>query len=206
MKRPRLSAIPWGRRAHGFRMCWMITRIRNRFLTAGAGGEQFTKTLGRVIQPQPFSAEEWARIDQVQEQDKVRAATEFLAGRIAAEGERQSLPLTEVEHKMLYWARSGWTLPGMDDVHEVFERDYNRAAYEKKIQFLIRRYLDRVRAGEEYEYESWNNAVETLRNEDRYIRRLVAGARGPGRLTDIVITALVVAAVILAAMYLANLR
>jgi len=40
-----------------------------------------------------------------------REAKEFLIGELVGEAQRENMPLSEVERKMLYFTESGWTLP-----------------------------------------------------------------------------------------------
>jgi hypothetical protein len=133
-----------------------------------------------------------------------REAKTFLAGRIAAEAERHGTPLTEVERKMLYFSETGWTLPDMPEVKSAFDQHYDRAAYEKKIKALVRRYQARSHSEDREEFDAWNRAIRALRKEDHYVLTMISGVRGPMAMADIWITALVVVAVMLIAMYLAS--
>jgi hypothetical protein len=50
-----------------------------------------------------------------------RDAKEFIVGKIVLEAERESVPLSEVERKMLCFSETAWTLPDIADVKEAFE-------------------------------------------------------------------------------------
>jgi hypothetical protein len=141
-----------------------------------------------------------------QSPERVREAKIFLACRIAEEAEREGLPLDDIERKMLYFSESGWTLEDMDEVNEIFERDYKRRDYEKRVGRLIRKLRVRVRAAYGDEFEGWTRAVHALRGEDHYLKHLIAVSKPRGELTRLVITALVVAGVMLLAIYLASGR
>jgi hypothetical protein len=52
-----------------------------------------------------------------------REAKEFLASRIVEEAVRECTPLSEVERKMLYFSETDWTLPDIDTVSDLFDRD-----------------------------------------------------------------------------------
>jgi hypothetical protein len=105
----------------------------------------------------------------------VRAAKEYIVSRIVAEAEREGVPLTEVERKMLYFSETGWTLPGILKVNEEFERDYDQGTYEQKIAGLVQGLEDNA-AGEEQ--ESWDDAVLKLCEGDHYLLVLIgAGER-----------------------------
>lgn len=47
-----------------------------------------------------------------------REAKEFLISELVAEAQRENVPLSEIERKMLYFTESGWTLPDMMKVSE----------------------------------------------------------------------------------------
>jgi hypothetical protein len=68
-----------------------------------------------------------------------RDAKEFIVGRIVREAERESVPLSEVERKMLYFSETASTLPDITDVKELFERECEEAKYERKIAGLVRK-------------------------------------------------------------------
>jgi len=55
-----------------------------------------------------------------------RDAKEFLISRIISESEREDVPLSEIERKMLYFTETAWTLPDIMEVNEVFDRDYDQ--------------------------------------------------------------------------------
>jgi hypothetical protein len=104
----------------------------------------------------------------------IRAAKEYLAGRIAAEAEREGTPLSEIERKMLYFSETSWTLPDMMAVNEEFDRDDNQEEYEHKIGALIRRLFDQDDF--ELERQTWDNATEKLVEEDDYLLVLMSEA------------------------------
>jgi hypothetical protein len=62
-----------------------------------------------------------------------REAKEFLVSNIVAEAQRENVPLSDVEQKMLYFSETGWTLPNIMEVNDEFERDYDTPTYEKKL-------------------------------------------------------------------------
>jgi hypothetical protein len=55
-----------------------------------------------------------------------REAQEFLISQIVEEAQRDAIPLSEVERKMLYFTESGWTLPDITKVSEDFDREYDQ--------------------------------------------------------------------------------
>jgi hypothetical protein len=102
-----------------------------------------------------------------------REAKEFLVSRILAEAEREKVPLSEIERKMLYFSETGWTLPDIMEVNEQFDREYDQAKYEKKIAHLIRNESKRLRKESPQEFASWMGAIRRLKKEDHYILVMV---------------------------------
>jgi hypothetical protein len=136
--------------------------------------------------------------------ERIREAKVFLASRIAEEADREGIPLSEVERKMLYFSRTGWTLPDMEEVNAEFERDCDRALYEKRVARLIRRLRSRIRAAGREELDIWKRSIRDLRDGDHYVYALIAAAQPRGELTRLIITALVVIGVMLLAFFLAS--
>ncbi len=102
-----------------------------------------------------------------------RQAKEFLIPRIVAEAEREHVPLSEVERKMLYFTESGWTLPDMTAIYEQFDRDYDQDEYEQKIARLIRKADNCARKESREECNAWWAAIRFLKGEDHYISVMV---------------------------------
>lgn len=137
--------------------------------------------------------------------NRVREAKLFLASRIAEEAEREGVPLSEVERKVLYYSESGWTLPDMEEVSEAFRRQYDRRQFERRMARLIRRARSRLRAGDKGEFELWNRSIRELQSgEDHYLLSLIAGAQPEGELGRLIFTAVVVIGVLAIAIYLAS--
>jgi hypothetical protein len=107
----------------------------------------------------------------------IRAAKEYLAGKITEQAVREGTPLTEVERKMLYFTETGWTLPDMMKVSEEFDRDYDQDEYEEKIGGLVSRLL--ARPEEQAQREKWDEAVVKLSDEDHYLLGLIDAASPP---------------------------
>lgn len=112
----------------------------------------------------------------------IRAAVEYLVGRIVAEAEREGISLTDVERKMLYLSETDWTLPGIMDVNAEFERDYDDASYEEKIAGVVRNLLERATPEEQ---QTWDDAVLKLCDGDHYLLVLIDAAGPAGRAGDL---------------------
>jgi hypothetical protein len=105
--------------------------------------------------------------------DTPRGAKEYLIARIVAEASQQDVPLTDVERKMLYLSKNGWTLPDMAQVKDAFERYHHIQEYEDKINGLIRSLCAHDRA---IDKKAWSHAVRMLGREDHYVLSLIAAS------------------------------
>jgi hypothetical protein len=121
-----------------------------------------------------------------------REAKEFVISNIVAEAQRESVPLSEVERKMLYFTESGWTLPDIVQVNEDFDRDYDQNEYEQKIAKLVRKADRRLRKDSPEDYDRWWAAIRFLQREDHYISVMIrrASLRPRGDLFRLLLTAL----------------
>jgi hypothetical protein len=123
-------------------------------------------------------------------------AKDFMVSNIVAEAQRENVPLSEIERKMLCFSETAWTLPDIMQVSDEFDREYDQADYEKKIAHLIRNAANRARKENPEEFATWLSAIRQLQKEDHYITVMVdmAGVstgRGSGKWK---ITALAIAA------------
>lgn len=91
-----------------------------------------------------------------------REAKEFLISQIVEEAQRENIPLSEIERKMLYFTESGWTLPDIMKVNEDFDREYDQDDYEYKIAKLITKADKRIRKGVPDDYDKWWAAIRFL--------------------------------------------
>jgi hypothetical protein len=105
-----------------------------------------------------------------------REAKEFLISQIVEEVQRENIPLSEVERKMLYFTESGWTLPDIMKVNEDFDREYDQDEYEHKIAKLVAKADKRIRKGVRDDYDEWWAAVRFLEREDHYILVMIRSA------------------------------
>jgi hypothetical protein len=112
---------------------------------------------------------------------KIREAKEFLVSEIVAEADREGVPLSEIERKMLYFSETGWTLPDIMQVNEEFDSKYNQKSYETKIERLIRHASKRLRKENPARLQSWAAAIRILKKEDHYILVMFDAAGLKGR-------------------------
>ncbi len=128
-----------------------------------------------------------------------REAKEFLIGELLGEAQRQNIPLSEVERKMLYFTESGWTLPDIMKVSEDFDREYDQDEYEHKIAKLVRKTDRRIRKGPRDDYDRWWGAIRFLRREDHYLTVMIrlADIRARGDQLRLFVAGLGIAACVL---------
>ena len=133
-----------------------------------------------------------------------REAKEFLISQIVTEAQRENIPLSEVERKMLYFTESGWTLPDIMKVSEDFDREYDQDDYEQKIARLVAKTDKNVREGQRDDYERWWAAIRFLEREDHYITVMIrlARLRPRGDQLRLFATGLGIVAVILTSIFL----
>lgn len=98
-----------------------------------------------------------------------RQAKEFAIGLIASEAEREGVPLSELERKMLYFSETGWTVPGMAEAAQKFESEYDSRQYEKKIASLIKKLQTRLKSDDPNTLKTWLDALEKLSEGDHYL-------------------------------------
>lgn len=126
---------------------------------------------------------------------------EFLISQIVEEAKRERVELSETERKMLYFSETD-SLPDIAEVNEAFDRDHDRAEYEKKIVHLIRNLRARFKAPEA---DAWNHAVGSLRTGDHYLLVMIDEACGrerpQGDLAKLIGTAVAIVAILLGLLY-----
>jgi hypothetical protein len=133
-----------------------------------------------------------SKIPQMRAFHSGRKAKEFLVSKIVAEAERENVPLSEIERKMLYFTESGWTLPDIIQVNEDFDRDYDQSEYEHKIAKLIKKANKHSCSGSRDDYDQWWAAIHFLNREDHYLSVMIqlAGLRRRGDQLRLFATAL----------------
>jgi hypothetical protein len=104
----------------------------------------------------------------------IRDAKEFLVSKIVTEAQREGVPLSEIERKMLYFSETAWTLPDIAEVNDVFERDYDQAKYEKKIGTLVRNFCVDSHKNNRPDFDAWTEATRTIHREDHYLLVLIS--------------------------------
>lgn len=128
-----------------------------------------------------------------------RDAKEYLIRRILEQADRDGVPPSDLERKMLYFSETGWTLPNMMTVNGEFDEHYDQGEYERKIGQIIQRLRDQP----DNNRDEWDEAVQRLRDEDHYLLVLIDGAsissvkRSRGDIARLILAGTVVVAVFL---------
>jgi hypothetical protein len=107
-----------------------------------------------------------------------RDAKEFLVARILDEAQREGVPLSEVERKMLYFSETGWAPPDIVETSRRFDGEYVQPEYETRIAQLIGDARKRARKENQQECDAWSDAVSTLSKEDHYSLVMIQQASG----------------------------
>jgi hypothetical protein len=135
-----------------------------------------------------------------------REAKEFLVARIVDEAKLESVSLSEIERKMLYFSETYWTLPDIMHVNEEFDREYDQDEYEKKITHLVIKASAHDRKESRDKYDAWLEAIRLLEKEDHYILVMVQAAemRPRGDQFKLFIAGLSIAAVLVSYPFLST--
>lgn len=96
-------------------------------------------------------------------------AKDYLIGKISSKAEREGIPLSELERKMLYFRESDWNVPEMKEMREEFNRTCDLDGFREKIAGLVRRIKVNVEAHGELEKEAWDQSMQKLSGGDHYL-------------------------------------
>lgn len=106
---------------------------------------------------------------------------------------------------MLWHSETDATIPDMAEVNRAFDGDYDQAAYERKIEGLIRNL-----SADTATQLSWTEAVRTLQNEDHYLLVMIEAAgkspRPRGDFLKLLATAIIIFVVLMAVIFIAARR
>lgn len=103
-------------------------------------------------------------------------ANEFIADQIVGQALRDSVAFSEVERKMLLFSEAGSAPPDIMEVNDEFDRQYDQAAYEKKVAKLIQHLDKRLRKDSPAEHDDLRSAIKYLKRKDHYINVMIAKA------------------------------
>jgi len=104
------------------------------------------------------------------------AAKDFLIARITEEARLQSVPLSAIELRMLWFSEVAGVPADWMELNEQFDREYDASVYEKKITGLIEAGYKRAKGKSAAEVNDWKDAVRARQKEDHYLGVMVDNA------------------------------
>jgi hypothetical protein len=110
---------------------------------------------------------------------RVGEAKDFLVQQTAEQAQRDGVPLSELEKRMMYFTESEDAVENPIQLNEEFEAQYDTAESETKIARLLGRAYKRLRKENADAAQTWDAAIKELKRGDHYIlimwrERLVA--------------------------------
>ncbi len=131
-----------------------------------------------------------------------REAKEYLIAQIVAEAAREGQPLTDIEHRMLYFTETAWMPEDFEQVNSIFKQSYDDNAYEQHIGRLVLELKRRP----EHDTNGWHAAAKLLNTEDHYLSILInphiAANRPSNDALKLLLAAFVGVALLMAATFL----
>jgi hypothetical protein len=100
---------------------------------------------------------------------RVSEAKDFLVQQTERQAQLESVPLSDLEKRMMYFTESADASEDPIKLNEEFETKYDTAAYESKIAGLLNRAYDRAKQENPTSVRLWDESVRLLRKGDHYI-------------------------------------
>ena len=111
---------------------------------------------------------------------RVREAKDFLVQQTAEQAALESVPLSDLEKRMMYFTEGKGALEDPATLNEEFEAQYDTATYEKKMSGLMRGAYRRLKRENPEGARQWNRAIRTLSKGDHYILVLCGSSLARG--------------------------
>jgi hypothetical protein len=99
----------------------------------------------------------------------VREAKDFLVQQTAEQAALESVPLSDLEKRMIYFTESGECPEDPIALNDAFEATYDTEEYEKKISRLLRHARARLKKENPSSARTWDEAVQELCTGDHYL-------------------------------------
>ena len=99
----------------------------------------------------------------------VREAKDFLVQQTAQQASMESVPLSNLEKRMMYFTESADAVEDSIKLNEEFEAEFDTSEYEAKISSLLHHAYDRIKKENPETTREWDEAVRELRKGDHYI-------------------------------------
>jgi hypothetical protein len=135
---------------------------------------------------------------------QVREAKDFLVQETAKQAELDSVALSELEKRMMYFTESGYVPEDPIALNEEFEAQYDTDEYEAKIAKLLRHAYQRARKENEETRRRFDGAIKSLRRGDHYLLVMwdaLGGVRSASLSSRPTLIGLLVGAFVLAGFY-----
>jgi hypothetical protein len=100
---------------------------------------------------------------------RVNEAKDFLVRQTAEQAEREGVPLSDLEKRMMYFTESEDAVEDPIALNEEFEAECDTPEYEKKIAGLTTRAYKRLKKEDPDRASLWDDAVRELDEGDHYI-------------------------------------
>jgi hypothetical protein len=114
--------------------------------------------------------------EQTETRRRAQQAKEYFIAQVLEEAQREKVPLSEVERKMLHFTELYETIPDIQEIGEQFDRECDRVEYEAKIAGLLKNARERVKTESTDGAQRWKQAEKDLRNEDHYLAVMIGQA------------------------------
>jgi hypothetical protein len=139
---------------------------------------------------------------------RVREAKDFLVTQTAEQAALESVPLSELEKRMMYFIESGYVPEDPIKLKEEFEAEYDSYEYEAKISRLLHHAYRRLSKENDATCKNWDHAIRCLRHGDHYLLVMwdsaPSGERSPGDSLKLFASALGVIALGLLVVFIAS--
>lgn len=100
---------------------------------------------------------------------RVNEAKAFLVHQTADQAQREGVPLSDLEKRMIYFTESEDATENPIELNEEFESQYNTTEYETKIARLLIHAYRRLKKEQPETARLWDEAIRELRKGDHYI-------------------------------------
>jgi hypothetical protein len=100
---------------------------------------------------------------------RVNEAKDFLVQKTAEQANREGLPLSDLEKRMMYFTESDDAVENPTALHEEFEAAYDSTEYESKIAGLLGRAYQRLKEERSGAVQTWDEAIKELKKGDHYL-------------------------------------
>ncbi len=99
-----------------------------------------------------------------------KEAKDFLVQQVVEQAERENVPLSDIEKRMMYFTESDrTTCANPAELNEEFEAECDSGKYEAKMARLMHHAHDRLKAEDPQGQKTWDAAIRRLSKGDHYV-------------------------------------